>query len=107
MPAYKYNLMKLIRNCTAIILALTVLACNKEKSLELGTNLPGGTNQWEFKESALKFGGTIDTAYLQYLGSLQTLVIEGVSTDTMHGDFFLQIIGAGAPITTTTYSNPN
>jgi hypothetical protein len=94
------------RICTAIALLLIVFSCNKEKSLELGGNIPAGGNQWQFTET-VQFKGNMDTAYFQSLGSFQSLILEGVSTDSSQGVFFLQVIGTGASITTTTYSNPS
>src|SRR5690349_6364614 len=103
--------MKLVkRTCTALVLVtallLVVFSCNKEKSLELGGNVPSGSNQWQFTET-VQFKGNMDTAYFQSLGSFQSLILEGVSTDSSAGVFFLQVIGTGANITTTTYSNPS
>jgi hypothetical protein len=86
---------------------MIVFSCNKEKSLELGSgDLPAGSNQWQFTET-IQFKGNMDTAYFQTIGSLQSLILQGVSTDSSQGVFFLQIIGAGASISATTYSNPS
>src|ERR1700733_11194212 len=100
--------MKLIRrSSTALAILLIVFSCNKEKSLELGGNLPAGSNQWQFTESSVVFKGNMDTAYFQSIGSLQSLILEGVSTDSSQGVFFLQVIGTGASITASTYSSPS
>jgi|GEM_PF-6366289 len=78
-------------------------SCKKEKSLEGGT-ASGLTAQWEFKDSALVFNGSMDTAFIQRTGSLSLITLEGTSTDGS-SDFLLEIFGIN--ISTGVYKNPN
>ena len=81
---------------------LLFYSCKKEKSVEGRTS--SGNTQWSFKDSALNFDGSMDTAYLQTSGSISSIILEGTSTDGT-SDFYLEIFGNN--ITKGTYKNPN
>ncbi len=84
-------------------LSILLFACQKELSLETGTQ--GNTEStWEFKESATSLKGSIDTAYLEESGGFQTLVFEGPSSDGK-GQLFMQVFGTN--ISVGSYTNPN
>jgi len=84
-------------HCIGLLVVLTVgmllPACKKEKSFEGGNELPPGTEAWEFKENTSAYKGPIDTAYFQSNGTVNSLVLEGTSSDHT-GDFYLEIMGA-------------
>ena len=78
-------------------------SCKKEKSVEraLGAGTPTG---WEFKDSTKVFKGRMDTAYLQSVGSISSIILEGTSLDGT-SDFYLEIFGIN--VAPGTYKNPN
>src|SRR6187431_77456 len=78
-------------------------SCQKELSNETGDAGNSGS-QWEFTEATTTFKGSIDTAYLEPSGALQSLIFEGTSSDGK-GQIFMQIFGSS--LTETSYKNPN
>ncbi|MDF2187286.1 DUF4595 domain-containing protein [Paraflavitalea sp. CAU 1676] len=95
-------------HCIGLLMALMVgifmPACKKELSYEGGYVAPIGTEAWEFKQGSAAYLGPIDTAYYLNTGSVNSLVLEGTSTDKT-GNFYLEIIGAN--IITGNYATPS
>jgi hypothetical protein len=57
------------------------VSCQKEYSVEHGSNSGTSTAQWEFKEGAVQFKGPVDTAYIDTVSATKFLTIEGKSVD--------------------------
>lgn len=81
-----------------------VLSCQKDLSFEDDGSGPLGSAQWEFKEGALKFKGSVDTAYIDTIAAgLYALNVDGTS-DSGTQQITLQVI---APeIKVGTYKTP-
>lgn len=87
-----------------LAIALIIISCKKEHSIE-DAELPVPEEaSWEFKESGKLFGGPMDSAFFQSLGPVTTLSLVGTSSGEVSGDIFMQIVGEN--ITTGTYTNP-
>lgn len=104
--AVKHMVMNRIYSIGLIVLVLVVIvlpACKKDKSFESG-EAPTGAHAWEFKQDVHAFKGPLDTAFFQNNGSVNSLVMEGTSTDQT-GTFHLEIIGAN--IVAGVYATPS
>lgn len=97
--------MKLLRSLLLLVSLTSFLsACQKEESLEHGSNL-GTSSQWEFKDSSIQFRGRMDTAFTASAGQMTSLVLRGTSIDGQ-GEMFIQLF-SNTPIAKGTYMNPN
>lgn len=97
--------MKQLRHLVLLAsLAVLFFSCQKELSNENGDGANPGNFQWEFTEAASNFKGSIDTGYLEPSGGLQSVIVEGTSTDGK-GQIFMQVFGTN--LTATNYKNPN
>src|SRR5688500_2463881 len=80
-----------------------LLACTKEKSLELGGLKPIEDPGWEFKDSGILFEGSVDTAVITTQGPLEGIAMQGISSDG-NGQIYLQIVG-DAPLQPGTFDS--
>lgn len=80
---------------------LLIISCKKELSNEEGNLNTEVESKWEFKEGGQQFDGTTDTAFIQNIGSIQTLTITGVQAEGLTGEMMIQI--AGEEINTGVY----
>jgi hypothetical protein len=80
---------------------LLVISCKKELSNEEGSLNTEIESKWEFKEGGQQFDGTTDTAFIQNIGSIQTLTITGAQAEGVTGEIMIQI--AGSEINTGIY----
>ncbi len=79
-------------------------ACKKERSAELG-GLPGAPEEmWEFTEAGTVKDGLMDSAYVQSVGSVNTISMVGTSAE-LTGELFLQVVAS--EIASGSYTNPN
>ncbi|MEO5649060.1 MAG: hypothetical protein ABIR03_03950 [Ginsengibacter sp.] len=87
--------MKLLKVILTLLVSMVLLnACKKEYSIESnGERLPVGN--WEFKDSAKQYIGTMDTAYISGTGASKQLHLLGISADgskvfnlTLYADTF-------------------
>ena len=79
-----------------------LISCKKEKSVERSGS--GSPTAWEFKDSLTVLKGDMDTAYIQSVGSISSIILEGTSIDKT-SDFYLEIFGNN--IAKGTYKSPN
>ncbi|MBC7903831.1 MAG: hypothetical protein H7Y27_10425, partial [Gemmatimonadaceae bacterium] len=95
--------MKQLKGLIAFFAFVSVFAaCKKEYSREKD-NGANTLSQWEFKEGATQYNGSVDTAFVDTTGGIQFLTIEGTSLDRSKKislGVFSQDLKAG------TYSSP-
>jgi hypothetical protein len=72
---------------------LLIIACKKELSNEEGNLNTEVESKWEFKEGGQQFDGTTDTAFIQSIGTIQTLTITGAQAEGLTGEIMIQIAG--------------
>lgn len=72
---------------------LLMISCKKELSNEEGNLNTEIESKWEFKEGGQQFDGTTDTAFIQSIGTIQTLTITGAQAEGVNGEIMLQIAG--------------
>jgi len=61
---------------------LVFFSCQKEYSVENGQGTNNGTAQWSFKDSlSATYKGPVDTAFIDGVGNLKILTVEGHSDD--------------------------
>jgi len=96
--------MKFLKHIAFFALAVvTLLGCQKEYSIETGGTPGTVTSQWEFKEGSNAFKGPFDTAYIEDVGVLKVLTLEGTSQSGLD-DFTLQVFGQDIKV--GTYKTP-
>jgi hypothetical protein len=100
-----------------IIFLLTCLAffsCQKETSVEQGTNNGGNTEGggggtagapgWSFSHNNSNYGGCIDTAYFEVMSGIKTLNID--ASDSANNTLSISLISLTGTITPGTYAAP-
>jgi hypothetical protein len=100
-------MMKYLQHLLVLSGAIVIFfSCQKEYSVENngpGTNI--GASQWQFKDSTgALLKGPVDTAYIDSVGPLKYLTVEGVSDD---GRDFITLQVFGTTIAPGAYKLPN
>jgi hypothetical protein len=83
--------------------AILIAACAKEKSVEKSVAVVENPNIWSFTESAVQYSGKMDTSYIQDVGGVQVLTMQGTSEDQKYQ---LVLILGGSQLTAGEYISP-
>jgi hypothetical protein len=84
-------------------IVILVAACAKETSVEKSIAVVENPNIWSFTESAVQYSGKMDTAYIQDVGGVQLLTMQGTSDDQKYQ---LVLILNGSQLTAGEYISP-
>ncbi|MBC6490600.1 hypothetical protein ACFSQD_09770 [Flavihumibacter stibioxidans] len=76
-----------------VVSMFTLVACTKEKSLEMSDPAASQENTWRFTEGNTLYSGVIDTVIIEEINGLQIMGIEGMTLDGV-GSLGLAIGGA-------------
>ncbi|ULQ54968.1 hypothetical protein KJS94_09990 [Flavihumibacter rivuli] len=95
-------MIKQFRLILVFFMAIAIVSCSKEESLEEGNIPEPAFGTWSFTEGSKTYSGTVDTAYIETFEDGKVLTIEGINSS----NGFLILALGGEDITPGSYIAP-